>query len=158
MTTDTTGVATFTDLTLNLSVGPWQLVFLDANEQLVSAFSSAIVLSPGPVESIVAWSVADTTPVSLGGATLLPSVKVIDKVGNGIPGVTVGWQVLDPLSRLPDSTSTHTDANGIANPGRWVTPVVPGLLTFTIQATPLTTPPQKVENAPISLYAIANLP
>ena len=150
VTTDASGLATFTDLVLNLSAGPWQLAFFDAtNQALAPAVSSDIDLSPGPIQSVIAWGLADSTVIRVAGDTLSPSVRVIDKVGNGIAGVPVGWTSLDGLSQL-DSTATTTDANGIATPGRWLTIVgVPG--PFTIQATVRVATP--VENSPLTLWA-----
>jgi hypothetical protein len=149
--TDATGVATFTDLSLDLPVGSWFLQFFDANESLVSVGTTTIALSPGPIESIVAWGVADTTTISAVADTLLPSVRVIDKIGNGIPGVPVTWSVADQLSIL-EVTDTKTDANGIAAPGRWIT--TPNGTISQIVATPT---PSKIENSPLSLFAFLQL-
>jgi hypothetical protein len=85
-------------------------------------------------------------PLRFLGDTLFPSVRVIDKVGNGVPGVPVAWTVADKLSSI-DLADTKTDADGIAAPGRWITS--PLGATF-IVATPT---PSKLENAPLSLYA-----
>jgi len=149
--TDANGIAAFSNLSLNLTIGSWQLQFLDADKSLAPAISNDIVLSPGPAQSIIAWPAgADTTLIRLAGDTLAPAVKVIDKVGNGIPGVTVSWTPFDNKSLLPDATTTQTDANGIATPGRWVTlPVVPG--PFRIQASPNL---PNIENNPLTLWAI----
>src|SRR5690242_16180447 len=51
--TDANGAATFTDLALDLSVGPWQLVFVDATESLSVAISDGIALSAGPVDAMI---------------------------------------------------------------------------------------------------------
>ena len=76
-------------------------------------------------------------------------VRVIDKVGNGVAGVTVNWKPLDSLSLLPDNTVTQTDANGVASPGRWI--ILPGLLAPSgIQATPSL---PNIENSPLTLWA-----
>jgi adhesin/invasin len=151
VTTDANGVATFTDLSLDLPVGSWFLQFFDAKESLVGAGTTTIVLSPGPIESIVAWGVADTTAIFAVVDTLFPSVRVIDKVGNGIPGVPVTWSVADRLSIL-EITDTKTDADGVAAPGRWIT--TPNGNAFQIVATPT---PSTIENAPLSLFALLEL-
>ena len=148
--TDANGIAAFSNLSLNLLVGTWQLEFIDATKSLTAAISTAIVLSPGPAQSIIAWPAGPDTTFITAGETLSPAVKVIDKVGNGIPGVPVGWKTLDNLSLLPDSPSTQTDASGVASPGRWVTiPGVPG--PFLIQASPSLS---GLENAPLTLWAV----
>src|SRR5205085_7113659 len=93
--TDANGVATFSDLSLDLNVGLWLLQFSDSTKTsapLAPAVSSDINLAAGPAQSIIAWAVADTTVIAAIGATLSPSVKVIDKVGNGVAGVTVNWK------------------------------------------------------------------
>lgn len=147
--TDASGVASFTDLSLNLSVGPWVLVFYDANETLGAATSSDIALSPGPIESIIAWS-ADTAYNFFPGDTLYPSVRVIDKVGNGIPNVPVTWTVQDGVSKLDSAnTTTRTDANGVASGGDWYTPAGVAGIIFEIIATPN---PSSIENSPLHLY------
>jgi Big-like domain-containing protein len=151
--TDGNGIASFSDLSLDLSVvqGGWQLTFFDANETLASAVSNDIVLSPGPVTSIVAQFGQDTLFYSTVSDTLHPAVVIIDPVGNGIPGVAVTWAVQDGFSRLGTLT-TQTDANGVASPGNWVlSSPTGGLLNFEIVATPNAS---KVENAPLHLFAL----
>ena len=125
-TTDGAGIASFGDLTLNEFVGPWQLEFFTPNQSLAVAFSDLIDLSAGPPASIIAWSVLDTSFISFSGDSLFPSVRVIDKVGNGIAGVKVTWQATDKLSLFDSKNTvvdTQTDVDGISVPGTWVTPV-----------------------------------
>lgn len=156
-TTDANGVVAFTDLALNFYVGSFQLEFTDPKDQLAPALSDVIRLSPGPARSIVAASPfaapLDTTFVLLPTDTITPYVRVQDAVGNGIADVTVTWDSkLGTQGRL-DSTTTRTDANGYATPGRWV---LPGFTqpAFVIHAN---TPGLALENAPLPLYAILNL-
>jgi hypothetical protein len=146
VTTDANGLATFTDLALNLSVGAWQLVFVDARESLAVAFSDDITLSAGPVDAIVqlppdssksvfSWS-NDTSYFSLAGDVIYPKVQVIDAVGNGIPGVAVDWASQDESSFLDGSKrlTTKTDSDGYATPGGWAMPLASNFSTFAIQA------------------------
>lgn len=154
--TDANGVATFTDLAMNLQVvsgTTWRLLFFDPSRTFVSAISDDIILSPGPITSIVAWSrdtsfvVPDTVP-----DTLFAAVRVIDPVGNGIPGVEVDWAVNDGVSKL-DSTVTKTNADGVATPGLWIVPSNLRMsTTFDISAMIPVAP--KAENAPLHLYAV----
>jgi hypothetical protein len=152
VTTDASGVATFTDLSIDEPVGPWFLQFFDAKESLAPAITTTINLSAGPPESIIAWGVTDTTFVFATLDTLSPSVRVIDKVGNGVPGVPVTWSIPDNLSKL-DSATTKTDVAGVAAAGLWVFGFAAGQ-RFVIQATPT---PSKLENSPLSLYALISL-
>jgi hypothetical protein len=161
--TDATGVATFTDLSLDLPVGSWFLQFFDANESLVSVGTTTIALSPGPIESIVSWRLSgDTTSGSLNrdttlvllGATISPTVRVIDKVGNGIADVLITWQAQDIVKELPDGNTSKTDANGFATLTRWVTPAIAGVPAFILQAIPSA---PKVENSPLQLWAVLSL-
>ncbi|HEY2374638.1 MAG TPA: hypothetical protein VGH98_01565 [Gemmatimonadaceae bacterium] len=153
VTTDPSGVATFTNLSMNLSVGAWQLEFFDAKQALAPATSQTIAVSPGPIESIVAWGVADTTTLFTTVDTLFPSVRVIDKVGNGIAGIPVSWSA-DPLSILDSAnTKTTTDANGIAAGGQWIVLFAKGQ-SFGIVATPT---PSNIENSPLKLTAFISL-
>jgi hypothetical protein len=149
--TDANGVATFSNLSLNLSTGPWQLQFVDTTSgvTLSPAVSSDVQLSPGPAASIIAWGVADTTFLQLTGDSLTPSVRIIDKVGNGVPNVSVNFVRLDSFSVFTN-VSTQTDADGIATAGLWLLPVgVPG--PFQIQAIP---GGPSLENAPLTLTAV----
>jgi hypothetical protein len=150
--TDANGVATFSDLALNEFVAPWQLQFFVQDQSLAPAFSAPIDLAPGPATSIIAWDVSDTTFVFASVDTLFPSVRVIDKVGNGIPNVSVSWNVTDRVTTI-DSTSTHTDADGIARPGMWIIPANVGTGPFTIVATPS----GNLENAPLTLFSFIQL-
>ena len=78
-----------------------------------------------------------------------PNVRVIDKVGNGVPNVSVNFVRLDSFSVFTN-VSTQTDADGIATAGLWLLPVgVPG--PFQIQAIP---GGPALENAPLTLTAV----
>src|SRR5204863_1314123 len=129
--------------------------FSSANPPLSATFSGVIDLTPGPAASIIAWGVADVVSV-LPPDTLAPAVRVIDKVGNGIPGVSVSWTVTDGSSVLDNSNKTassQTDADGIARPGLWILPAG-AVGPFTIVASPSGPP---LENAPLTLSAILSL-
>jgi hypothetical protein len=65
----------------------------------------------------------------------------------------VTWRVSDSVTTI-DSTSTHTDADGIASPGLWVIPAGFGFGPFTIVAVPNGA---KLENAPLTLTTIIRL-
>lgn len=148
--TDANGVATFSNLSMNVSTGPWQMQFVDTTtgSTLLPATSNDVVVSPGPAASIVAWGVADTTHLSVGGDSLTPSVRIIDKVGNGVPNVSVNFVRLDAISVFTN-VSVQTDTNGIATPGVWFIPVgVAGI--FQVQAQP---GGSALENAPLTLTA-----
>jgi len=153
VTTDAAGLATFGDLTLNEFVGPWQLEFFTPNQSLAVAFSDPIDVSAGPPASIIAWGVFDTSYISFSGDSLFPSVRVIDKVGNGIAGVKVSWQATDKLSLFDGKNTvvdTQTDANGISAPGTWVTPVgAAGPFFVDVISSGLA-----LENSPLRLWAL----
>jgi hypothetical protein len=151
--TDAAGVAAFSDLTLNVTTGPWQLEFFTPKQTLAVAFSDPIDVSAGPPASIIAWSVLDTSFISFSGDSLFPSVRVIDKVGNGIAGVKVTWQAADKLSLFDGKNTvvdTQTDDNGISAPGTWVTPVgAAGPFFVDVISTGLA-----LENSPLRLVAL----
>ena len=157
VTTDAAGVATFSDLTLNEFAGPWQLEFFTPNQSLAVAFSDPIDLSAGPAASIIAWSIVDTSFIAVAGDSLFPSVRVIDKVGNGIPGVKLTWQASDKLSLFDGKATvidTQTDADGISVPGTWVTPAgAAGPFFVDVIA-----PGMELENSPLRLMALLQPP
>ena len=148
VTTDANGVATFTDLSLDLPVATWQLVFTDARESLQLAFSNQIALFPGPPESLVAASL-EQTPIRFAGDSVYPTVRVIDKVGNGVPKIGISWAMLEDGGKL-DSLATRTDDNGFSSPGLWQTPVGTNFTVFTLTATS----ELKLENSPLTLQAL----
>jgi hypothetical protein len=154
--TDANGSATFTDLALSESVGSWALQFFAATEPLSGVVSNVIQLSAGPAASVIAWSVSDTTFISVAGDTLFPSIRLIDKVGNGIPDMSVSWDVADTLSAIAGqgSMSTKTDASGVAAAGPWTTAA--GASAFSIRATVNSGP--KIENSPLTLWAFVGVP
>ena len=152
VTTDANGVATFTDLSLDLPVATWQLVFTDARESLQLAFSNQIELFPGPPESLVAASL-EQTPIRFGGDSVYPTVRVIDKVGNGVPKIGITWAMLEDGGKL-DSLATRTDENGFSSPGLWQTPVGTNFTVFTLTATSEV----KLENSPLTLQALIQPP
>ena len=151
--TDANGVASFTDLSLDLQVVPgggYRLAFTDTTAMMGAALSNPIALSPGPITSIVAAGAADTLSYVSLSDTLHPAVQVIDAVGNGIPGVPVSWSVVNNQGKV-DSTSSTTDANGVATPGNWLLPpAVAAPTTFEITATPK---PSNIENSPLPIFA-----
>jgi hypothetical protein len=152
-TTDASGIASFADLTLNEFVGPWQLEFFTPSQSLAGAFSDVIDLSAGPAASIIAWGVLDTTFIAFAGDSLFPSVRVIDKVGNGIPDVKVTWEATDKLSAFDNGATvvnTQTDVDGVSAPGSWVTPAG-AAGPFFLQVT--TTSGSSLENSPLRLWA-----
>jgi hypothetical protein len=148
--TDGNGIASFTDLSLNLSVGNWLLAFTDTSASYGAALSNSIVVTPGPITSIVAEGGADTLYFATTSDTLHPAAMVIDAVGNGIPGVTVTWTVVNNVGKL-DSLTTTTDINGVASPGNWLLSVAGVSGPFEILATPNAS---NVENAPLPIFAV----
>ena len=149
--TDGNGVASFSNLSLNLSTGSWLLLFSDTAFTMGAAISNSIKLSPGPITSIVAQGGADTLYFAATSDTLHPAAVVIDAVGNGIPGVTVTWTIPNGDSKL-DSLTTTTDASGVASPGNWLLlPVAGAANNFEILATPSSG--SKVENSPLPIIA-----
>ena len=138
---------------MNEFAGPWALEFFTPNQSLAVAFSDLIDLTSGPAASVIAWGVLDTTFISFAGDSLFPSVRVIDKVGNGVANVKVTWQATDKLSTFDNGATTvdtQTDADGVSAPGSWVTPGGTAG-PFFVQVT--TTSGPSLENSPLRLWA-----
>jgi adhesin/invasin len=112
-TTDSTGTATFGDLSIDL-VGTKQMRAISG--QNVPAVSSAFQIFPGPAAGIVAIS---GSPQSTTASQLFPSLlqaRVTDGKGNPVAGVNVSFAVpsAGPSGTFSGSPLVATDANGLA--------------------------------------------
>jgi adhesin/invasin len=111
--TDSTGTATFGDLSIDL-VGIKQLRAISG--QNVPAVSAPFQISPGPATGIVAIS---GSPQSTTPSQLFPSLlqaRVTDSKGNPGAGVNVSFVVpsAGPAGTFSGSPVVATDANGLA--------------------------------------------
>ena len=153
------GVATFTDLTLNRSGAGYTLTVTTTG--LTAATSSAITVTAGPVSALQSTVSASPAAIaaSAGATTSTISVAARDAFGNPVAGVTVALvtsgsgNVLTQPSGVTDATGAATGTlsstvaasksvsatvNGIAvvqTAGVTVTPAAASQLVFTTQPT-----------------------
>jgi subtilisin family serine protease len=105
------GVATFTDLAVEGSVGGRTLTF--AAPDLAGVSSASFTLGPGAGTQLVLAGGNDQTGRA---ATALPqplTVKASDAFDNGVPAVAVTWAITSGSGILSGATSS-TNASGIA--------------------------------------------
>lgn len=131
--TDSTGTATFADLSIDLA-GTKQLRAISG--QNGPAISSAFQISPGPAAGIAAIS---GTPQATAPSHPFPSLlqaRVTDGKGNPVAGLNVSFVVpaAGPSGSFAGSPVVVTDANGLATAPRLTANNVPGTFTATASA------------------------
>lgn len=156
--TDSTGLATFTDLAVAGPVGSPTMTF--SSPGMVSVTSSAITLGAGPAAVVNVYDGNNQTTVAGFPVAVPPAVQLTDQQGNPIPGHGVTFAVTQGGGSITGASQT-TDAQGIARVGSWTlgpsngtnqltaTVADPGItgnpVTFTATAAPpmlhLATPP-----------------
>jgi adhesin/invasin len=116
VTSDGSGRATYTDLALVGPGGPRTLRFSVADPALEVISGTIIVGAGGPAQLAgippLAYQGTVTSPVSPA-----PSVVVKDAAGNGVPGITVTFEVNRDATVSPETVTT--DGNGVAQVTSW---------------------------------------
>jgi adhesin/invasin len=126
-TTNASGVATFTGLTLSGPAGGFTLSFGSGS---LTAVTAGVTLSAGPAASITAAS-ATSQQATVGTAVAAPpSVLVTDNGGNPVPGVAVTFAVTGGGGSVTGGNAT-TNASGIATVGSWTLGTTAGPNTLT---------------------------
>ena len=135
VSTDASGAATFTDLSITGAVGARTLAFSAGG--LTGASSNTVTVSAGAAASLaVNTGNAQTAAVGTSGATA-PSVLVRDGSSNPVAGVIVTFAVATGGGSVTGGTAT-TDASGIATVGSWTLGTTAGANTLTASASGLT--------------------
>jgi len=148
--TDDQGAATFDSLIVSGTPGTFSLRF--SAPGVAAAVSREVQLAPGaPIGLAVVAGANQVAPAGTDVA-VIPSVRVVDQSGNGVPGIAV-TVVVDGGGSVGQSTLT-TDAAGTATVGRWTLGPRPGrnLLTWqltggvstTLEALGVVGPPSKL--------------
>jgi len=121
--TDSLGIATFSNLTIGGTVGLFSLQF--NAPALVPDTSAAIALAAGPATTF--GSNAGLNQSGNAGSILpiAPTVTVSDDWGNGIPGVTVTFTVVQGGGSVTGGTQV-TGSDGKATVGSWSLGPLPG--------------------------------
>lgn len=124
VTTDTAGMATFTNLAIGGTVGSFTLRFDAA--ALASDTSDLVALAAGPATTLA--SEAGTVPPSINAGSLVPlppGITLTDDWGNGIPGMSVTFVVASGGGSITGGNAV-TGSNGVAKVGSWRLGELPG--------------------------------
>lgn len=124
VTTDTAGMATFTDLAIGGTVGNFTLRFDAA--ALASDTSDLVALAPGPATTLAPE--AGTVPPSINAGSLVPvppAITLTDDWGNGIPGMSVTFTVTSGGGSITGGNQV-TGGNGVATVSSWRLGPLPG--------------------------------
>jgi Bacterial Ig-like domain (group 1)/Leishmanolysin len=127
--TDANGIASVGDWVLGTVAGQQQLNASVPGTPAVSFTATATAGSPAQVSPSTPANVTAPPGAPVSPA---PAVLVEDDFGNGVPGVSVTWQVQSGGGSISGASST-TDASGVARVGSWTLGVTPG--TNTLRAT-----------------------
>ncbi len=129
-TTDAAGIASVV-FTTSTTSGVTHTV--TAADGTVTGTSGGVVTQVGAAASIIK-SGADGVSLAAGSAvTPLPSVRVVDANGNGVPGIAVTFAVTAGGGAVTGETAT-TDATGAAVVGSWTLGTAVGANTLGVTA------------------------
>ncbi len=137
-TTDATGLARFTGLTLSGPPGSYTLTF--ASGTLRTVTSGPIALAAGTATQIALQAGNNQTVAAGTAVPIPPAVIVKDASGNPVAGVAVTFAVAPGNGTITGPNQT-TDANGIARVGSWTLATTAGANTLTATAAGLTGSP-----------------
>src|SRR5207237_1219443 len=115
-TTDATGLARFSGLTLSGAPGSYTLTF--ASGTLTTVTSGPIALSAGTATQIALQAGNNQTVAAGSAVPIPPAVIVKDASGNPVALVAVTFAVTPGNGTITGPNQT-TDANGIARAGSW---------------------------------------
>ncbi len=126
------GIATFTDLAINGTVGPRTLAF--SSQGLAGTTSDAFSLIPGPVASVEITPAQETLTAL--GATRQYQAVARDASGNTITGATFTWSSLDANVATIDQTGLATAVGNGSTTIDVITDGVTGTATLTVAQQP----------------------
>jgi alpha-tubulin suppressor-like RCC1 family protein len=126
-TTDAAGVATFTNLSIAGPAGPKTIQFAATG---MTSTTVGLQLTAGAAVTMAIDAGNGQTAASGSPTAVVPSVKIVDRDGNGVPGINVVFAATGG-GGVVHSPNAVTNAQGIAKPGSWVLGVVngPNILT-----------------------------
>ncbi len=135
-TTNASGLATFSGLTITGPAGSLSLEFMSGS--LTHAVSSPITLSSGAPAAIAKQAGDGQTATVATAVAIAPSVRVTDGTGNPVPGVPVTFTVASGGGGVTGSPAT-TNASGIATVGAWQLGSIAGANSLTATTGALST-------------------
>ena len=128
VTTNASGQATFSNLSIAGTVGPKGLLF--SSSGLSSAAATGLTMTAGAPGAVTANSTVSQSALTGSNITALPSVRVTDLDANPVPGVNVTFAITAGGGNLSGGTQT-TNANGVATVGSWTVGSSQGTNTMT---------------------------
>src|SRR5207302_711266 len=137
-TTEATGLARFSGLTLSGAPGSYTLTF--ASGTLKTVTSGPIALSAGTATQIALQAGNNQTVAAGTAVPIPPAVIVKDASGNPVAGVAVTFAV-DPGNGTITGPNQTSDANGIARVGSWTLATTAGANTLRATSAGLTGSP-----------------
>ncbi|HWA56353.1 MAG TPA: hypothetical protein VG692_03810, partial [Gemmatimonadales bacterium] len=149
-TTDASGKATFSNLSISGGVGTKLITFTAAG--LNSVTTTALTMTAGPAASVTAASTTAQTALTSSAVPVLPSVTVTDQDQNPVQGVDVTFAITAGGGQVTGATQT-TNAQGVATVGGWTTGAATGVNTMTATAPALTPVAFNVTAAPAGVAA-----
>ena len=130
--TTSNGVATFSNLVLTGTAGPFTLSF--GSSGLTSATSSTITLATGAANTIAPNSALTQGGTAGQPVAAPPSVRVTDTGGNPVSGVPVTFAVAGGGGSLGGSLVVATNGSGIATVASWTLGATVGVNSVTASA------------------------
>jgi hypothetical protein len=136
-TTDGSGAASFTDLSLGGPVGEKTLTFSAPG---VAGATAILMLTAGSLTSMAAFAGNNQFSEAGTAVTTPPAVRATDVDGNGVSGVAVTF-VVDSGGGVISGATRLTDEDGVASVQSWVLGSTPGSNTLVARAEGLAGPP-----------------
>ncbi|HXI20544.1 MAG TPA: leishmanolysin-related zinc metalloendopeptidase [Gemmatimonadales bacterium] len=137
-TTNSSGQASFPNLSISGTVGIRQLSFSATGLSPVS--TAGFTLVAGPAQSLLPNSTQSQSGLVGQAVTVKPSVKVVDADGNGVSGVAVTFAVTAGGGSVTGANQT-TGSTGAATVGSWTLGSSAGLNTVQASAAGLSGSP-----------------
>ena len=156
--TDASGIAVVASWVLGPTPGAQTLVATAGTLSGSPVTFTATAVAPVPAR--VVYNGGDGQAVQVGSAVpTIPSVRVVDAAGIGVPGFTVVFNVTDGGGSVTGG-NTVTNVNGFASPTAWILGENPGTNTLiatagTLEGNPVTFNATGLANPPVAIAIFA---
>lgn len=113
--TDANGTASFSDLSLTGTAGARTLSFTASG---LTSISTTVTVIGGSAVTMAAFGGDHQTATVKTAVAIAPSVKLVDRDGNAVSGVSVRFAIVAGAGEVGNSVVV-SDADGIASSGSW---------------------------------------